>query len=632
VKRVNVNIPPEVLETSRALQAANRDRLVRRERDERTRREAERQARKAREEQARSSAGGKKDPKNRGVPDVEDPPFFPLHRRGQKFKVAGAYCQVELGQLRVFTPDRQVSEVIKVPEILANQNYAFPAFVVAIPGGAGRTVLTFCFDTWDYRRFSGRLPPNSDATEKYYGFGPVTVTAVNDTIVNNDHIEPGSAITEYTRVPYQQLGGTGWYVGPQTAIFSTYTRVKRYTTADRIARRDQLLADFQNAPQVMKSCVVTNNRINVVDTPPMVSIFLKSLYPRKNPIIRIETITQTVSVTQRTDRSSLVPRVGLTTNGFDYGIIIGAPITNESGEPYSFVITDSIISSTETQVQLPSYVNETMLVEYEEDTNFYDRLLLASYGYGYLVNREPTTAAANIRASISQAISGRQSLSSIASLNSTPVQLDNRGFATPTVFAFMYKYEGEFDGNNATQGEAMDYKYISDNYFSGRLAGDDTDPGPRYMLTVGYQPEGATTDKTANLFYFRPPLDTNTFLAPPILPKEGKGADEERVMAAPPLPNMERRAFSSLWDWKLVRNMKIRGFSDSSIIQVTSSASVGEATAINTWDWGRPLACILELTALGFSEESLMLTAEEMEGKENATKADSFAFSYIPWP
>ncbi len=543
MKRVNVNIPPEVLETSRALQAANRDRLVRRERDERTRREAERQARKAREEQARSSAGGKKDPKNRGVPDVEDPPFFPLHRRGQKFKVAGAYCQVEVGGLRVFTPDRQVSEIIPAPGFVrlisddyyysilqSNRTSTFPAFVVAIPGGAGRTVITFCFDTWDYIQsleisaFGLRLGP----TVKYY----------------------------------ERIGGTV------------------------IVRRDMILSDFRNAI-AFKSCVVTDDRINVIDTPPVMSTILKRLYPRKDPAIEISTYY-------------LPPNTGDTT--------------------YLMFWKDG--------ARINSYEN-IVSMEYEEDTNFYDRLLLASYGYGYLVNREPSTAAANIRASISQAISGKQSLSSIASLNSTPVQLDNRGFATPAVFAFMYKYEGEFDGNNATRSEAMDYKYISDNYFSGSLAGGATGSGPRYMLTVGYQPEGATTDKTANLFYFRPPLDTNTFLAPPIMPKESKGADEERVMAAPPLPNMGRRAFSSLWDWKLIRGMKAQeySYSDSQIIQATSSASVGEATAINTWDWGRPLACILELLSLGFSSDALMLTAEELEAVADATPADRFSFS-----
>ncbi|MGA0877439.1 MAG: hypothetical protein ACO3QZ_06060, partial [Candidatus Nanopelagicaceae bacterium] len=368
----------------------------------------------------------------------------------------------------------------------SNATSTFPAFVVAMPGGAGRTVITFCFDTWDY----------SEAFNLLVG-------------------------VDIERTKYYEIRGNTVKV-----------------------RRDMILDDFRNAI-AFKSCVVTDDRINVIDTPPVMSTILKRLYPRKDPAIEIYAL-------ERFQRGG-------------------------------------------TRIKSSEYIAS---IDYGKDTNFYDRLLLSSYGYGYLVNRESTTAAANIKASIGRAISNGQSLSSIASLNSTPVQLDNRGFATPAVFAFMYKYEGEFDGNNATRSEAMDYKYISDNYFSGSLAGGATGSGPRYMLTVGYQPEGVTTDKTANLFYFRPPLDTNTFLAPPILPKEGKGADEERVMAAPPLPNMGRRAFSSLWDWKLIRDIKAQSrykYSDSSIIQATSSASVGEATAINTWDWGRPLACILEL-------------------------------------
>ncbi len=554
MKRVNVNIPPEVLETSRALQAANRDRLVRRERDERTRREAERQARQAREEQARSSAGGKKDPRNRGVPDVEDPPFFPLQRR-QKFEVAGAYCQVELGQLRVFTPDRQVSAVIPAPGFVrttyandyfrmrSNGTSTFPAFVVAIPGGAGRTVITFCFDTWDY-------------SEAYHHLS-----------------REAQALTQY----HERIGRT------------------------IIVRRDMILNDFRNAI-AFKSCVVTDDRINIIDTPPVMSTILKRLYPRKDPAIEISTNYRPLN-TYNTTRWSWLDRKRVDVYRWSWA-------DGADADSYEYIAS----------------------IDYGEDTNFYDRLLLSSYGYGYLVNREPTTAAANIKASIGQAISNGQSPSSIASLNSTPVQLDNRGFATPAVFAFMRKYQGEFDGGNATRSEAMDYQYISDNYFSGSLAGGATGSGPRYMLTVGYQPEDVETDKTTNLFYFRPPLDTNTFLAPPILPKEGKGADEERVMAAPPLPNMGRRAFSSLWDWKLIRGMKAQGYgySDSSIIQATSSASVGEATAINTWDWGRPLACILELLSLGFSPAALMLTAEELEAVANATPADRFNFSSSP--
>jgi hypothetical protein len=72
--------------------------------------------------------------------------------------------------------------------------------------------------------------------------------------------------------------------------------------------------------------------------------------------------------------------------------------------------------------------------------------------------------------------------------------------------------------------------------------------------------------------------------------------------------------------------MKIAGYRDD-LIMKAASASVAGPIAINTWDWGRPLACILELLSLGFSPAALMLTAEELEAVANATSADRFSFS-----
>ena len=601
MKRVNVNIPPEVLETSRALQAANRDRLVRRERDERTRREAERQARKAREEQARSSAGGKKDPKNRGVPDVEDPPFFPLHRRGQKFKVAGAYCQIEQGGIRIFSGNRGAEAFLAVPGLATPFSYAFPSFVMAMPGGEGRTVLTFYFDTWDYSKLELPYEFGSPYYESEQG---EVITVIDKRVRSGEQYQQNW----FWRIP-RQFTGPNYYI-EWKASYSIVDQPKQAGLGSRLAIREKVEDDIDNALQVIKSCVVTKDRVLLVSTPQTLVDKLRRIYPWQRPSVEIKETPVTGQVEQITE----VPY-------FETEIINGISVT------------ELYVAATRTMIDIPPGKLEAIYFDYGTDPNFYNRLLLSSYGYGNLLNKEPSSEAKSIKNFIFSRLAAMKALrkgglsgqdnikTEIERANENEVPPDDRGFATPAVFAFLSRYSGEFNGIDEEPAGALDYRYISENYFP--------DEEIKYMLSVGFRPEGAAEDETQNLFYFRPLEDYSSFQVPPIPPKRSQGAAEDREMSSPPLPGVGRRAFNPLWDWKIVRDMKIAGYRDD-LIMKAASASVAGPIAINTWDWGRPLACILELLSLGFSPAALMLTAEELEAVANATPADRSNFSSSP--
>lgn len=586
MKRVNINIPPEALETSRALQAANRDRLVRRERDERTRQKAKRQAR------------SMVDLKNDGVPEVDDPPFFPLHRRGQKFRVAGAYCQIERGGIKIFSGNRGAEAFLAVPGLATPFSYAFPSFVMAMPGGEGRTVLTFYFDTWDYSKLE--LP---------YEFGSPYYKSEQGEVITvfDKKVRSGEQYRQnwFWRIP-RQFTGPNYYI-EWKASYSIIDQPKQAGLGSRLAIREKVEDDIDNALPVIKSCVVTKNHVLLVSTPQTLIDKLRRIYPWQRPSVKIKETPVTGQVEQITE----VPY-------FETEIINGISVT------------DLYVAATRTMIDLPPGKLEAIYFDYGTDPNFYNRLLLSSYGYGNLLNKEPSSEAKNIknfifsRLAVMKALRrdglpGQDSIKTeIERANENEVPPDDRGFATPAIFAFLSRYSGEFNGIDEEPAKALDYKYISENYFPNEKI--------KYMLSVGFRPKGAAEDATQDLFYFRPLEDYSSFQVPPILPKRNQGAAEERVMRSPPLPGVGRRAFNPLWDWKIVRDMKIAGYRDD-LIMKAASASVAGPIAINTWDWERPLSCILELIDLGFPPESLMLTSEESDALANATPANRFNFS-----
>lgn len=589
MKRVDVNLSPQVLEASRALQAANRERLVRRERDERIKNEAERQAR-----QARSQIG---DPKNRGVPEIDDPPFSPLWQ-GKQFNAAGAYCQVELGGVRVFTSNRSTSAFLTVPGLPNPYSCAFPSFVMAMPGGKGRTVLTFYFDTWDY----SKLEIPYEFGSNYYESRPGSTITVVDTRVRTGQLYQQNW---YWVIP-RQFTGPNFYV-EWKASYSIVEETRQSGIGSRIAKVEEVQKDIDNTSQILISCVVTTDRVFSVPTPQALATALNRIYPRQKPVIEIRETPLTGQIEQITE----IPYFETyTSNGIS--------------------ITELRVAATRTMVDLPAGKLESIHFSYPQDLNFYNKLLLASYGYGRLLNVQPTTERRNIKSFIFGRLAAMKALreanspgqdsikNEITQANAIEVALDERGFATPATFAFLSRYSGEFNGTNEEPALALNYQYISDNYFP--------DDAVEYMLTVGYQPQGANVDETTEIFYFRPLADYSSFEAPPIPPRRNQGSADARTMAAVPLVGAERQAFNPLWDWKVVREMKIAGYRDDLIL----SAAASGPTAVNTWDWGRPLACILELLNLGFSPAALMLTEEELEAVANATPADRFSFSSSP--
>lgn len=186
---------------------------------------------------------------------------------------------------------------------------------------------------------------------------------------------------------------------------------------------------------------------------------------------------------------------------------------------------------------------------YQSDLNTW-LVLLRSYGYGKLLNR-----------AYSQ---------------------DPAWGWTPAIFAFLKNYQGEFHGAT-NRPEAYSYDYVADNYFP--------EDSPKFMLEAGYPADSVTP----NYYYFNPPLSGGNVTSP--------------------------SAFTS----ELLKPRKISGplglvpveSTLNQDYQVSSFAGYpwrnGLEVPIVTWDWNRPLACILELLDLGFSAQDLMLSDGEVD-------------------
>jgi hypothetical protein len=160
---------------------------------------------------------------------------------------------------------------------------------------------------------------------------------------------------------------------------------------------------------------------------------------------------------------------------------------------------------------------------------------------------------------------------------------------TPAAFAFLKNYTGEFHGTTQEQPRAYDYGYIAQQYFPR--------DSPAIMLEADYK-----TDPTNVMFYhwFRAPLiganfkTPTAFNVPPIQPRQASGPIQQRVVPVASQYDDEDR---EIWRDGI------------------------EVPAV-TWDWGRPLACILELQSLGFTAEDLMLTPEETAALAAADPAE----------
>lgn len=174
--------------------------------------------------------------------------------------------------------------------------------------------------------------------------------------------------------------------------------------------------------------------------------------------------------------------------------------------------------------------------------------LLRSYGYGKLLNR-----------------TGSQ---------------DPAWGWTPAVFSFLKNYAGEFHGAAAEQEQPRGYEY---SYIAGQYFPRDT---PSIMLEADYRIDLA---EAAFYYWFRAPVavtgfnfkEPTAFRVPPIQPRRAAGPVQDRIVPVASNANQKQA-------W---RN--------------------GIEVPLVTWDWNRPLACLLQLQSLGFTAQDLMLTPEE---------------------
>jgi hypothetical protein len=199
--------------------------------------------------------------------------------------------------------------------------------------------------------------------------------------------------------------------------------------------------------------------------------------------------------------------------------------------------------------------------------------LLRSYGYGYLVNRGPDG------------------------------QSPGWGW-TPAVFSFIKNYSGEFhkeNGDTTMLTKASSYQYIRDNYIS--------QDSPPYFLVSDVAIPDAKTDTTNTYYYFRAPSYD--------VPLEYDNPNTFRTTGDTLVPVTLR----------LNRGKYTREVVEPSFTQTQKEVEklgwvrvgTGQLEApIAAWDWDRPLACLIELSRLGFSADDLMLSQGERQSLAEA--------------
>jgi len=251
--------------------------------------------------------------------------------------------------------------------------------------------------------------------------------------------------------------------------------------------------------------------------------------------------------------------------------------------------------------QLESVINVTYANENKWDRDRFVWLyLLRAYGYGRLVDR-------NLRA--------------------VGYEQDPGWGWTPAFFSYLKNYEGEFHVQDDDpslddfRADAANYKRIRERYFPA--------DAPPFLLTSGFQSEEATAagiDTTADYWYFRAPgadtassvttadFNLSALLELGIQLQRNGGA----IKREPVSSNLATTGFSGLNDLDLSQSVQ-----DGGILNWID----GREVPVIAWDWGRPLACWLQLTQLGFTASDLMLSDEEAQALAAADPTtDGFKF------
>lgn len=248
--RVDIQVPASVLEASRALQAANRERLVERNEEGWTQRDATRLVRKGLEFSGSqiSRAAGRRDPWRGAVPEFEPPRFTPVQVRGKRFEVAGAYWRwIDGGTVVVSTADGSASASFADPKIsyprryqpeIQEEEYALKWFF-CLPGGGDRVVIIF-------------------------GGEARGATITDITVDDSDFIVPMVDING------QSIPGGG---SPSTSLDPVPTLREQWTT----------VADIKFA-SVRKCAVVSKDTVQIIDWPEQLLEALQKKFAFYNPI------------------------------------------------------------------------------------------------------------------------------------------------------------------------------------------------------------------------------------------------------------------------------------------------------------------------------------------------------------
>lgn len=519
--------------------------------------------------------------------------------RDRNYAVAAAYWQVVYGEtdkddsiLRVWNANRTskvevvLRRTIVQDEVNTGNSFVSPGGIrwfLCMPGGSDRLVLVFYSSAYQYKKIR----------------------------VNNDFSFFSDGAAYLTANPPGVLEGSegGWVPGS----LRTYTYGSE--TWDGI--------DLQYWKRAEFSVVVTKDTVKLIDAWPaelkeafltkpinrtydgLLDVQVKTIGPSTKSLRQNEAGVWAVAFVAPDNFDSLNPvgggvgRKATLQDLLDRATVVEDPTPNVNFNLDRNVVFTSLRNGfywnspfssgrffTETYSSaslILSGLNSYEEVEFKDVTEPYELLaplvLLLSYGYGKLTNR--TTHPDG------------------------PAQNPSWGW-TPGVFSFIKNYDGEFhlkkpfsdpgdlpptdpQDIEAAREKSLSYEYIRAKYFPLDF--------PKVMLTSGYQVPGSPTDTTQRYYHFRTPLTAD-------------GAVEGRYDNPTAFDNVSlRRNLGAYSQVPVTINPELEQLNgDLSDRNVWSD---GEEVPVLAWDWGRPVACILELLDLGYTAEDLLLSPQE---------------------
>lgn len=549
--RISVTEPSRLLEASKALQAANQRRLQDRTEDGWMQRDATRLVKRGLglADSLISKAAGQRDPWRGAVPEFEKPEFFPVQLRGKRFQVAGAYWRWDKNArtLTVTTADRSASASAEVPAFNANTFDIDEAGVV-----------------W-YQAF----PAGEDRMVLLFYMEGITYQ------VNTTETVTGPAYTPNDAPVESETCWNGGFNGFDQAVVDG--EVCRSFTEATVSEVEAYI-DWYN-----EGVGPGDNPIRLLQGPfqpgnPWTGIFdhgpQGAIYSRKftrtthRTYSNLQLSKELACFVVRKSSAHKIACPGellrLVKQKYRYAESI-APDPEVTVETYGdyYIIVEFYNPAGEQESLGVHYIFTGELYSLEEsgqgyivqrpNTNNYETdaatqlTLLRSYGYGKLLNR--------------------------------PNGQDSAWGWTPVAFSFLRNYDGEFHGAGVTPN-GYDYDYIAGKYFPA--------DAPFVMLEAEYN---TSQGQPAQYYYFVTPgpgpgknLKAPTaFYVPPVLPRRAGGPIQQRTV---PVASQYDDSTRDIW-------------------------RTGAEVPVATWDWNRPLACLIELQRLGFTAGDLMLTPEE---------------------